>query len=138
MHTGGTGSEHDRFAIETAASLDLPPLLRHASAAGFLLLKCGAFRDRGSGAPLESKDLMDIVALAATRPELPAELARTPTSIQQFVRAEVHQILRVPLVCSAIPTHIHDREPLADDVEERVMGVLRAIATHRIPDLDPD
>ena len=71
---------------------------------------------------------MDIVVLAATRPSLPTELNNAPLPIQDFVRGEIRQILQTPVI-SAIPTHIHDREPLANDVEERVMAALRAIAT---------
>lgn len=128
-HLGGTGNEHDLFAIETAVSLHLPPSILHASAVAFMLLKCGAFRDRGSKAPLQSKDLMDIVVLTATRSSLPNELAEAPEEIQDFVREMVQRMLNSPLVVSAIPTHIADRDPLADDVEERVIEALRTIAT---------
>ena len=127
-HTGGTGNVHDLFAIETAVPLDLPPVIRHASAVGFIVLKCGAFRDRGTKHPLNSKDLMDIVVLVATRPQLLQELADAPSDIREFVREQVRAILQTPLAVSAIPTHIKDREPLADDVEARVMQALSEIA----------
>jgi hypothetical protein len=128
-HPGGTGSPDDLFAIETATPLNLPPCVRHAAAIGFLLLKCRAFQDRGCRFPLMSKDLMDIVAIAATRPSLPGELEAAPAPIRSAVRDEIRRILASPLSLSAIPTHISDREPLADDVESRVMAALRTIAT---------
>jgi hypothetical protein len=130
-HAGGTGNPDDLFAIETAISLNLPPLVRHASAVGFLLLKCRAFHDRGSKVPLISKDLMDIVALVATRPELADELAEAPNRIQLIVREEITRLLANPFAVSAIPSHIADREPFAEDVESNVMLALQAIAKQR-------
>jgi hypothetical protein len=127
-HPGGTGNTHDAFAIETAVSINLPPVIRHASAVGFLTLKCGAYRDRGKAAPLASKDLMDIVALAATRATLPQEMQEARDDIRKFVGAQIHEVLETPSAALAIPSHIRDREPLADDVEQNVMSRLRAIA----------
>src|SRR5205085_12225640 len=113
-HTGGTGNSHDAFAIETACSLDLPPVVRHASAVGFLTLKCGAYLDRGAKAPLASKDLMDLVALVATRPELSTEVENAPDHIRAFIQEQIRGILNSSDAVSAIPSHIRDREPLAD------------------------
>jgi hypothetical protein len=126
-HFGANGSPHDRFAVESAVERDLPPRIRHASGVGFLTLKCGAFRDRGRRSPLESKDLMDIVTLAATRRSLPDEVRNAPEEIQGFLAAEVRQILDSPTARSAIPSHVADQNPLADDIEENVMTRLRKI-----------
>ncbi len=78
-HLGGTGAEADRLAIDHAVSLNLPPVIRHASALGFFTLKCAAYRDRGATLPVGgSKDLGDLVALLATRPALASENAAAP------------------------------------------------------------
>lgn len=127
-HTGGTGNEYDRYAIESSVSLTLPPTIRHANAIGFLALKCGAFRDRGSAAPVHSKDLADIIVLSATRAELPKELREAPVAIRSFVRDEVQRMLESPYILSAISSHVKDREPLADDVEATVVATLHALA----------
>ncbi|HEY5219460.1 MAG TPA: hypothetical protein VIJ16_06615, partial [Gemmatimonadaceae bacterium] len=127
-HAGGTGNTHDEFAVTTAQSVDLPPLIRHASGLAVLLLKCGAFNDRGVKAPLESRDLMDLVVLAATRPELSAEFDTAPAEIQDAIRNTLRHILETPRIRSAISTHVRDRGPLADDVEDVVLATLRVLA----------
>ena len=126
-HLGGTGSKNDEFAIATAESVDLPPLIRHASGLALVLLKCSAFHDRGKQAPLESKDLMDLAVLLATRPELPAEFATAPAEVQAAIRSTVRYILETPVTRSAISTHVRDRGPVADDVEDIVVAALRAL-----------
>lgn len=126
-HAGGTGSEHDRFAFESSESLSLPPQIRHASAIGFLLLKSGAFWDRGKDAPVQSKDLTDLVVLVATRPQLSRELEEAPEVIRLSIRRELQRMLETPIIVSAISNHVRDREPLADDVDEKVLETLRSI-----------
>lgn len=128
-HLGGNGSPCDAFAVDTAIELSLPPTIRHASAVGFLTLKCGAFRDRGEKSPLESKDLMDIVALAATRGSLVDEVQDAPDKIRAFLGSEVKAILASPPTVSAIPSHVADRDPLASDIEEIVMTRLGLISS---------
>lgn len=126
-HAGGTGNEHDMFAIETAEAVDLPPVIRHASAVGYLTLKCGAFRDRGTKMPLESKDLSDIVTLVATRPSIVDEVHSAPEPIREFLRTKVHAILADKRAVSSIATHLRDNDPLVDDLETRVLDRLRAL-----------
>jgi hypothetical protein len=128
QHVSGTGSSHDQLIIENAITLDLPPTIQHASATGFLMLKCAAFGDRGKNSPLQSKDLTDIVVLAATRPGLVEEFRSGPMPIKEFVKERVQEILVTPRIISTIPNHIMDRDPLADDVEKRVMQTLSDLA----------
>jgi hypothetical protein len=126
-HFGGTGNPDDRYAIETAQRVDLPPTIRYASAPSFLLLKTSAFVDRGAKAPLHSKDLADIVSLAATRKSLAAELAATPQWVREKVRGVLDQILDTPRTFSSISAHVSDRDPLSDGVEEMVVEALREL-----------
>jgi predicted nucleotidyltransferase len=86
-HLGGTGSQWDRFALESAVEAILNGVnIRHASAVGFLALKWAAFNDRGKGDPFSSQDLEDIIALTASRESLSDELDTAPSEIREYVR----------------------------------------------------
>jgi hypothetical protein len=128
-HTGGTGSERDQYAVESATTLDLPPVIRHVSSVGFLVLKLCAYQDRGTVAPRESNDLSDIVALVATRPELQREVSAAPKHVRNWIREDVRSLLKGPDLTSNIISHIADRDPLVDDVAERVLETLRTFAS---------
>lgn len=128
-HAGGTGNAHDLWVIETAVVVDLPPRVRHASAVGLLLLKCDAYRDRGSKSPLQSKDLADIVALCATRPSLVAEVADAPSEVRAAIADTIRGVLDTPRARNALATHVEDREPLVPDLVEVVTERLRGF-TH--------
>ncbi len=127
-HLGGTGGMHDQWVIETAATLELPPLVRHASAVGWLTLKCDAYRDRGRNAPLHSKDLADIVALCATRPLLLAEVADAPSQIRNAIGSVLKELMSTPMARSAVPSHIAERQPLVPDLADDVLIRLAALA----------
>ena len=126
-HSGGTGNAHDEWVIKNAIETSLPPTVRHASAIGLLLLKCAAYRDRGAKAPAASKDLADISALIATRPELEAEMRGAPEEIRAFVGGEIAKML-TPRTVSAIRAHIDDREPLIAGVADTVIEQLKAMS----------
>lgn len=126
-HAGGNGSEHDMFAVETAETVDLPPTIRHASAVGYLTLKCGAFRDRGQSIPLDSKDLSDIVTLIATRSRIVDEVHSAPKPIREFLRKQVRSLLDNKRAVSSIATHIRANDPLVDNLEVVVVDRLRTL-----------
>jgi hypothetical protein len=71
---------------------------------------------------------MDIVVLAATREELVQELASASLPMKEYVSAKIRAILSTPNIVSAIPSHIRDRDPRDEDVEQRVMGVFADLA----------
>jgi hypothetical protein len=128
-HTGGTGSERDRYAVDSAMTLDLPPAVRHVSGAGYLVLKLDAYRDRGRRDPRRSKDLSDIVALVATRPELLADVSAAPEQARRWIRDDLEGLLMNDQdIESHVITHVSDRDPLVDGVAERVLEVFEAIA----------
>jgi hypothetical protein len=125
-HSGGTGNANDEWVVANAVETTLPPRIRHASAVGLLLLKCGAYRDRGAMSPATSKDLADIAALIATRRELEGELRRAPDHIQRFVGHAIDGML-TPRCVGAIRAHIEDREPLIARVTDIVIAQLTAM-----------
>lgn len=87
-HLGGTGSEWDRMALQTAVETEIEPGLKiqHASAPGFLALKWAAFHDRGADDPFSSRDLEDILALTVSRETVAREVQEAPRNIQEHVR----------------------------------------------------
>lgn len=87
-HLGGTGSEWDKIALQTAVDAEIEPglIIRHASAPGFLALKWAAFWDRGAKDPFSSHDLEDILALTVSRDTVVEECGRAPRNIQESLR----------------------------------------------------
>lgn len=87
-HPGGTGSEWDKIALQTAVEAEIEPGLRirHASAPGFLALKWAAFWDRGAEDPFSSHDLEDTLALTVSRDTVVDECRSAPENIQEAVR----------------------------------------------------
>jgi hypothetical protein len=94
-HLGGTGSSTDAFAIASALELELSPdiVIRHASAVGFLALKCAAYGDRGNADPFMSEDLEDIIALVASRATIVDELSMIPFEIRDMIAHQIREIL---------------------------------------------
>jgi predicted nucleotidyltransferase len=127
-HAGGSGSERDQYALESAVTLDLPPTIRHVSGVGFLVMKFNAYRDRGTMNPRGSKDLSDLVALAATRPELLTEVSQAPEHVRRWICDGVDGLLSDPTMESHVIAHVSDRDPLVDNVAEQVLEVLAALA----------
>ncbi len=97
-HLGGTGSEWDQAAIDTAVFSEVEPGLRirHASAPGFLGLKWAAFEDRGASDPFNSEDLEDILALIVSRNHIVAEFNGAPRPLQDYVRRNFRRLLDNP------------------------------------------
>jgi len=130
-HTGGTGNDADRWVIAHAGTVDLPPLVQHASAVGLLLLKCAAFRDRGAQWPRESKDLADIATLLATRPEIVQEVRDAPAEIHAVLADHCAALVGDKRIVEAVRGHMDDRDPLIDDVAETVLARLREMSLRR-------
>lgn len=90
----GFGNRWYSLAVATAAKLLLPSgrELQHALAPCFLATKIVAFRDRGGGDYLASRDFEDIVAIVDGRPELLAELRAAPEELRAWVRSELAEM----------------------------------------------
>ncbi len=91
----GFGNRWYSLAAATASMVVLPSgrALRHATAPCFLATKIVAFRDRGGGDYLASRDFEDIVAVVDGRPELLAELAVAPVELRSWVRSELAEMV---------------------------------------------
>lgn len=107
-HLGGTGSEWDRMALETAIEAEIEPglIIRHASAPGFLALKWAAFQDRGANDPFSSQDLEDILALTVSRESILSEFNEAPPNIQDYVRRGFRWLIESPDYDDLVAAHL--------------------------------
>ena len=114
-HVGGSGSSVDGLAVKSAQLLEGEPPLRHLSAAGFLLMKCAAFRDRGLRAPHASKDLADVAVLLLGCRSLAGQLRSNAESSEawaQEIVSAVTTLRAAPDLLGALRTHCAQRGPL--------------------------
>jgi predicted nucleotidyltransferase len=107
-HLGGTGSEWDKIALQTAVDTEIEPGLRirHASAPGFLALKWAAFWDRGAKDPFSSHDLEDILALIVSRDTLVEECSTAQGNIQESLRKGFGWLTRNPDYDDLVAAHL--------------------------------
>jgi hypothetical protein len=86
-HFASVGGELDRLALDTAVATEIEAGLsiRHVNGPGFLALKWAAFWDRGANDAFRSKDLEDILALIASRPEILGEFVASVPAVQQRI-----------------------------------------------------
>lgn len=126
---GGSGNPWDAEAIATALTHDLEPglTIRHVSAAGFLGLKWGAFRDRGHGNPLGSHDLEDILALIASRPGVAREVLRAPAGLRALIVQWAGWLLEHEYRDDLLAAHLNNATNVAATVET-VRSRLAAVA----------
>ena len=117
-HSGASGSVVDNLAIESAVRLDGDPPLRHLSGAGFFLMKCAAFHDRGRSAPHASKDLADLAVLLLACSNLPSELRAQAERSERWAEARTRAIASLRSasdLAGALRTHWNRREPVPPD-----------------------
>jgi predicted nucleotidyltransferase len=123
-HLGAASGPTDRLAVETAARTTLTTglTIRHASAPGFLALKWAAYQDRGRKDPLYSDDLLDILALLASRPTLVAEVAAVPLELRTYVAEQSKAFFADPNVDDLLAAHLNNaQDPTATTAAVRAM-----------------
>jgi len=130
-HMGGTGSQFDTMAIETAveAEIDAGLIIRHASAAGFLALKWAAFWDRGAEDPFESHDLEDILALMVSRDAIVDEVKHAPPKMRNAVRRGFQWLAESRDYDDLLAAHLGNARPyqgIASLLRQRVNDVMDA------------
>jgi predicted nucleotidyltransferase len=111
-HLGAASGPTDRLAVETAARTTLTTglTIRHASAPGFLALKWAAYQDRGRKDPLYSDDLLDILALLASRPTLVAEVAAVPLELRTYVAEQSKAFFADPNADDLLAAHLNNAQ----------------------------
>jgi predicted nucleotidyltransferase len=91
----------------------------------FIATKLEAYRDRGNGDCLASKDIEDIIAVFDGRPELTAELQAIPKDLQAFVREELSQLLADANLAYAVEGYLHEAPERASAVFDRLRAITR-------------
>ena len=123
-HLGAAGGAADRLAVETAVSTTLTTglTIRHASAPGFLALKWAAYQDRGQEDPLYSDDLLDILALTASRPTLLEEIAAAPIELRTYIAEQSKTFLADANAEDLLAAHLNNaQDPAATIAAVRAM-----------------
>lgn len=88
-------------AVTQRISADLE--LRIVTAPFFIATKLEAFKGRGLGDFLGSKDLEDLVSVIDGRPSLLAEVRTAPDELRDYIRTEVKGLLETPGFQDALP-----------------------------------
>ena len=90
--------------LPSAVTLGLPSgtRIRALSPPYLVATKLEAFRGRGGGYYLGSRDLEDVVFLVDGREELAAGVAAVPWTLREFLAAEISDLLRRPAFTDAL------------------------------------
>jgi len=118
-HAGASGNALENVAAETAIETELEPGLRirHVSAPAFIAMKLAAHTDRFADDPFASRDLQDVFAVIASRPEIVEEMSSAPAEIRSFAGSELRKLLAHPDAEEMAAAHLNDARPLAPVVQ---------------------
>ncbi|EIF42664.1 hypothetical protein DOK_12581 [gamma proteobacterium BDW918] len=91
----GFGNRWYQAAMETATPYELTPdlTIKLVTPVYFLATKLEAFKGRGNGDALGSRDIEDILHLVDGRPELVAEVQMAPTEVRAYFAQELAALL---------------------------------------------
>jgi hypothetical protein len=108
------------YVLATAGNHELPggPTVMLASPVGHLATKLAAYRDRGAGDPLASRDLEDVVVLVAGRPEITGEVADAPPELVSWMADVVGGLLELDVVDYVLLGNLPDAATVPGLVEE--------------------
>jgi hypothetical protein len=117
-------------ALPYARELSLPSgaVIRAVSPPYLLATKLEAFRGRGGGDFLGSRDFADIVALVDGREELAGEIARARVDLRAYLGEEITGLLAAPRLRDGIFGALMPDAGSQERADEIVMPVLRSIA----------
>jgi len=80
--------------------------IRILTAPFFVATKFEAFRSRGKGDLLGSRDLEDLVAVVDGRAELIREVQAGPAELSAYLHAEIERVLATPAFLDALPGYL--------------------------------
>lgn len=108
QHILGFGNDWYRLALETAIEIALPSgaRIRRVTAPCFLATKLAAFKDRGEGDYVMSRDMEDIVAVLDGRPGIADEVAECDSALQLYLAERLAALLDDPRFVEALPGHL--------------------------------
>lgn len=101
----GFGSRWYRQAIADAWEFELPGAvtIRCITAPLFLATKLEAFRSRGHGDYMASRDLEDVVTVVNGREEIAAELRSSSRDVRTFIAGEMSRLIKGEEFKNALP-----------------------------------
>lgn len=115
-----------RQAMESAAAISVGGdlAIRAVSPPFFIATKLEAYRARGNGDPLASRDIEDILNLVDGRPELLGEVRASARELQSYIAAELAQLLGVGDFEYAVQSQARDpdREALLFERLDALVG----------------
>jgi predicted nucleotidyltransferase len=118
-------------ALPRAAERELPSgaTIRVVSPPYLLATKLEAFKGRGRGEFLGSRDFADIVALLDGRAELAAEVAAAPEDVRRYLRQEIRRLLDTARLLDGLAGAMRPDAASQQRVDV-VLPALRAIADY--------
>jgi hypothetical protein len=105
--------------------------IRAVSPPFLVATKIEAFRSRGGGDHLVSRDLEDVVSLTDGRAELVDEIRRAPEAVGRYLAGEVSKLLKDVGFLRAVPGFLRPDAASQARATEVVLPRLRAIAGRR-------
>ncbi len=120
-------------AIPHAVARTLPSgtVIRAVSPPYLLATKLEAFKGRGGGDFLGSRDFGDVVAIVDGREELPHEVATAADDVRRYLADEVDALLAAPRFLDGLFGALRPDRASQDRADVIVLPALRAIASAR-------
>ncbi len=119
-----------KAAMETATSYELTEILtiNLVSPVYFIATKLEAFKGRGKGDVLASRDIEDILNLLDGRPELISEVQNATTELQNYIATEITQLLAVDDFKYAVSSQSRGSQEREDLIFDR-LDLLAVVST---------
>lgn len=121
----GFGNRWYGVGIETAVSTELETglVIRHLMPPLFVATKLEAYRGRGEGDLLGSRDAEDILLLVDGRVELLNEIAQADTEVRAYIAEQVKELLADQNFEHFLEGNVRGPAGRADIVEERLRAI---------------
>lgn len=120
-------------AIPHAVSCELPSgaRIRAAPPVYMLAMKLEAFKGRGRGDFLASRDFDDIVTLIDGRPELLREVANSPVDVRTYIEDEMRRLLSEPRLMDGLAGAMRGDAASQERVDAAILPAMNQLAGER-------
>lgn len=126
----GFDNEWQAAALPHAVWVHLPSgaRIRVAPPVYLLAMKLEAFKGRGNGDFLASRDFSDIIALIDGRPELVAEVGNAPAEVRTFIARELRDILPKPRLMDGLAGTMRGDAASQERVDLAILPAMNLLA----------
>lgn len=109
-------------ALRTAQTYALPDgtLIRLVTPVYFVATKLEAYRGRGRGDPMESRDIEDLLTVIDGRVELGAEMAAADPALRRAVAVQINELLPEPDFVYVVQSTARGSKPRTDLLFQRI------------------